>query len=163
MNPRAFAAGVLAHGIGATALPTDTWAGAGGYVAAPSLMARGVGHQTAAPHLAVSSARPFVRQPVNNGFRAPMNGLRFSQFRGRHERGFPWWWTYANGAPYDYPSYYPPEYLPTYGLPATAYPPIEYPPQSPRVVPHEPECRTDTQKVPSEAGGETTINITRCY
>ena len=81
-----------------------------------------------------------------------------------HEQGFPFWWTYAGGAPYYDPDYYPSDYQPNYGLPATAYPPFEdYPPQRRPVVPHEPECRTDTQKVPSEAGGERTINITRCY
>src|SRR5215471_1589134 len=162
MHPRAFTAGILAIGIGATALPTDTWARAGGFVAAPSVMARGAGPHAAAPHFAASPVRPFVRPPLNHGFRAPMNGFRFSQFRGRHERGFPWW-TYAGGAPYYDPGYYPSDYLPSYGLPATSYPPIEYyPPQGRPVVPHEPECRTDTQKVPSEAGGERTINITRC-
>jgi hypothetical protein len=157
MHPCAFMAGVLAIGIGATALPTDAWAGTGGHVAAPSFMAR-------SPHVAVSPVRPLVRKPVNNGFRVPMNRLRFSQFRGPHERGFPFWWTYGSGAPYYYPDYYPPEYPPSNEPPATAHPPIEnYPPQRQPIVTHEPGCRTDTQKVPSEAGGEATINIVRCY
>jgi hypothetical protein len=164
MHPRAFTAGVLAIGVGATALPTDAWAGTGGHVAAPSFMARSAGRQTVAPHVAVSALRPLVRKPVNNGFRAPMNRLRFSQFRGPHERAFPFWWTYGSGAPYYYPDYYPPEYPPSNEPHATAYPPIEnYPPQRQPVVTHEPGCRTDTQKVPSEAGGEATINIVRCY
>jgi|SRR5215471_4355777 len=157
MHPGAFTAGVLAIGIGATTLPTDAWARAGGHVAAPSFMARSAGRQAVTPHVAVSAVRPLVRKPVSNGFRAPMNRLRFSQLRGPHERGVPFWWTYTGGAPY----YYPPEYLPSY---EPAYPPPEsYPPQSRPVAPHEPGCHTDTQKVPSEAGGEATINIVRCY
>jgi len=182
MHPRIFTACVLAIGIGATALPTDAWAGGGGHVGAPSFMARSAGghvaassfmarsagRQTVVPHVAVSAVRPLVRMPVSNGFHAPMNRLRFARFRGPHERGFPFWWTYASGAPYYYPvyypDYYPPEYLPSDEPPATAYPPIEnYPPQSRPVVTHEPGCRTDTQKVPSEASGEATINIVRCY
>ena len=159
MHPRAFTAGVLAVGIGATVPPTDAWAGAGGHVAAPSFMVRSAVRQTVAPHVAVSAVRPLVRKPVNNGFRAPMNRLGFSQFRGPHERGFPFWWSYAS--PYYYPDYSPSEYLPSYEPPATAYPPIEnYPPQSWPVMPG---CRTDTKKVPSEAGGEATIKIVRCY
>ena len=168
MHPRAFTAGVLAIGIGATALPTHAWAGAGGHVAAPSFMARSAVRPTVIPHVAVSAVRPLVRKPVNNGFRPPMNRLRFSQFRGPHERGFPFWWTYASGAPYYYPDYYPDyypsEYPPSYEPPATAYPPLEiHLPQSRPVVTYEPGCRTDKQKVPSEASGEATINIVRCY
>ena len=158
MTPRALAASILALGIGATAQSTDTWAGAGAHVAAPAFMARSVVRPPAAP----PSVRLLGRQPVHDGFRAGMNGFRFSQFRGRHERdfrrqaGFPWWWGYTNGDPYDIPYSYPTDYGPTYELPA-------YPQQSRPVVIREPGCRTDTQKVPSEAGGEATINITRCY
>jgi hypothetical protein len=159
MTPRALAASILALGIGAMAQSTDTWAGTGAHVAAPAFAARSV-----RPTFAPPSVRLFGRQPVHDGFRAGMNGFRLSQFRGRHEfdfrrqAGFPWWWGYTSGVPYDLPYDYPSEYGSTYELPATPYPQPSRP-----VVIHEPGCRTDTHKVPSEAGGETTINITRCY
>lgn len=151
MHPRAFTAGFLAFGIGATALPTSAWAGAGGHVGAPS-MARSVVHPAVAP---VPAVRPLVRKPVNEGFRAPLNRL------GLHERGFPFWWSYGSAVPYSYPDYS--EYPPSYEPPAGAYPPVENPPQGWPVVMHEPGCRTNRYNVPSEAGGQATVKIVRCY
>ena len=74
--------------------------------------------------------------------------------------GFPLWWGYPSYVP----NYYPSNYTLPYEVPPYAYPPIEDLSERSRpVVAHSPECRTDTQKVPPETGGERTINITRCY
>ena len=74
--------------------------------------------------------------------------------------GFPLWWGYAS-----YPSdYYPYEYAAPYGDLPYAYPPMaNFSERSRPIVTYQPGCHTDTQKVPSESGGERSINITRCY
>jgi hypothetical protein len=83
----------------------------------------------------------------------------------RHFARFPWWGgaAFAPGASYA-PVYYPSDY----GAPAESIP-LLYPPYEnfsersrPQVF-YQPGCRTDTVRVPSESGGERTINITRCY
>jgi hypothetical protein len=68
------------------------------------------------------------------------------------------WWGYEPYVPFDYPFEYAGE------EPLYAFPPGEdFSHRSRPVVFHEPGCRTDTQTVPSQAGGERTIHIVRCY
>jgi hypothetical protein len=77
----------------------------------------------------------------------------------RHrDTGFPLWWagSYLPSYPYGYAD-------PTGEVPH-AYPLMEnFSERSRPVVIHEPSCRTDAKTVPSESGGERTINITRCF
>jgi len=153
MTLRAFAAGIFALGI--AAIPSsNSWAAAGGHVAAaPAFAARG------APVAHSSSLMAHPR--INGGFHfrvGEMRGFRFSRLRDRFAPGFPFWWGYAAAGPYDDPA----DYGQTYGIPTVAYPPFQGFPQQP-VTPHVPDCRTDSQTVPSEGGGQRTINITRCY
>jgi hypothetical protein len=83
----------------------------------------------------------------------------------RRGLGFPLWWGYGSPLATDYPTTYTaPEYVGRYGEIPYGYPPMEnFSERSRPVVTRPPECRTDSQKVPSESGGERTINITRCY
>jgi len=79
-----------------------------------------------------------------------------AEMRFRHRRDFlPW--SYAPDVASDYPPVYAP---PAAGPP---YPPIQIFPDRGAPPVGYPRCRTDSQTVPSEAGGERTINITRCY
>jgi hypothetical protein len=75
----------------------------------------------------------------------------FPEMRFRHHTG-PVWWGYAPDIANDY--------APDTGYP---YPPVQgfYERSGPAA--NFPRCRTQSQKVPSEAGGERTINITHCY
>src|SRR6516164_3202581 len=100
MTLRAFAAGILAFGIGA--IPSsDSWAAPGGhFAAAPAFAARG----------APIARSPLMAHPrMNDGFHfrvGAMHGFRFSRFRDRLAPGFPFWWGYAAAGPYDDPADY---------------------------------------------------------
>jgi len=72
--------------------------------------------------------------------------------------GFPLWWAGS------YIPSYPYRYADPSGEVPYAYSPMEnFSERSRPVVTYQPGCRTDTQTVPSEGGGERMINITRCY
>jgi hypothetical protein len=104
------------------------------------------------------TSRAFVRS-----FRERSDALR--PFGRRSFAGFPWW-GYGSYGPADFPSDYAPEQEPlTYPYPYPyPYPPYEnFSERSRPPVFYQPGCRTDTQTVPSESGGERTIHITRCY
>jgi hypothetical protein len=100
---------------------------------------------------------------------APMAAHRFVAqrgaffFRGReHREGeFRRWAGFGGYFPYDYPAGYPASYdAPSYPYPY-AYPDA---PTAERYMTRLPlHCSTDSQSVPSEKGGVTTINVTRCY
>jgi hypothetical protein len=84
-----------------------------------------------------------------------------SEREERRGLGSPLWWD--DNAPFA-SSYYPSEYGPPYVEFPYGYPPFENFSERSRPIVNRPsECRTDSQKVPSESGGETMINITRCY
>jgi hypothetical protein len=87
----------------------------------------------------------------------------FGAFDHRHFARFPWW-GYGSYGPTDFPSDYAPEAEPLpYPYPYP-YPPFEnFSERSRPPVFYQPGCRTDTQTVPSESGGERTIHVTRCY
>jgi hypothetical protein len=137
-------AALVTLGLGATMAPDETSARPGGFVAAPSLAAHGpVRSSFASPHSALAHVRDFrtVRP-------------------GDHHRdtGFPVWWTGS------YLPSYPYGYVDPSGEVPYAYPPLEnFSERSRPVVTYQRACRTDSQTVPSESGGERTINITRCY
>jgi hypothetical protein len=103
------------------------------------------GHGTAAPMAARGVTHPSV--------------AHFPEMRFRHHSDFPVGWSYAPIVSTEYPT------EPAAPYPAPAYPPA--PTYIERAGPPPgwmgPRCRTDRQKVPRESGGETTINITRCY
>jgi hypothetical protein len=85
-----------------------------------------------------------------------------SRFKDRSQQ-FPPGWGYPPYGGDDYPPEYtaPSESGP---VPSAAYPPFEnFSERSRPPVFYQPGCRTDVQKVPSERGGETTVNVTRCY
>jgi hypothetical protein len=157
MTSRMFAASIVLLGIGSMVAPTGTSARSGGLVAAPSLSTRGAVRPFVGPP---PSARMSLRPGMPREFPAHIRDFRMSRFGDHRGPGFPLWWGYASYVP----NYYSSEYAAPYEVPPYAYPPIEvFPERSRPIVAHPLECRTDTQKVPSETGGERTINITRCY
>jgi hypothetical protein len=145
MTSRIFAAGIVVLGVGALTVPVATSAGSGG-------------------PLAASLIRPSFAGPLPahrfGGFAAHMRGFRISERGERRGAAFPMWWGYPSSVP----GYYPSGYAAPYAESLYDYPPTEnFSERSRPIMTSPPECRTDTQKVPSEAGGERTINITRCY
>jgi hypothetical protein len=107
--------------------------------------------------LAGSEARIAGSNWARGAVHAPV-GTHFPEMRFRHQAGFPVWWSFAPGLSNDYP----PEVIAPYAAPP--YPPVQnFSEQGRPPVIYGPRCRTDSQKVPSEDGGERTINITRCY
>ena len=148
---RIFAAGIVVLGIGTMAAPVETSARSGGFVAASSLGARSF--------VRPSSAAPFSAHTFRPGGVRQLNGFHMSR-EGEHQGpGSPWWWGYAS----DLPSYYPAEYAVPYGAHPYPYQTQNFSERSRPIVTYQPGCRTETQKVPSEGGGERSINITRCY
>jgi hypothetical protein len=147
---RIFAASIVVLGIATMAAPVATSARSGGFVSASSLGAR-------------SFARPAIVTPFSGHAFRP-EGMR--PFLARHaERqnaehqspGSPWWW--GDGS--DLTSYYPAGYA--YGGFPYLYPAENFSERSRPIVTYQPGCHTESQKVPSEGGGERSINITRCY
>jgi hypothetical protein len=141
MSFRVLAAGMVVLGIGV--MPLETSARSGGFTAAPMLGARIAG-------------RPFVATPFAHAFRPQRISGAFSPLREGERRGdgFPSWWGDASYLP----GYYP------YGEFPYPYQPSEDVSERSRpILPYQPGCHTETKKVPSEAGGERSINITRCY
>ena len=117
-----------------------------GVVALLTPVATLAGAEGRAPPVPPALGRGVVRPPLIQ---------HFPEMRFRHHTG-PVWWGYAP----DIASGYPPESAPEAGYP---YPPIQGFYERSGPPPSYPRCRTDSQKVPSEAGGERTINITHCY
>jgi hypothetical protein len=151
MTSRIFAAGIVVLGIGAMLAPVATSAGSGAPLAAPSIVAP-------------SLVRPSFAGPLPahglGAFPAHMRGFRMLERGDRRGAAFPLWLGYASSGP----GYYPSGYVAPYAERLYIYPPTEnFSERSRPIMTRPPECRTDTQKVPSEAGGERTINITRCY
>jgi hypothetical protein len=153
MTSRVFAASVVVLGIAMVA-PIETAARAGGFGAA-SPSAAGVARSS------IAGAR-FAHMSPQHGFATSLpghvNGFRMT---GERNRRFPLSWGF------DSPFYYPSDYgvpfeQPYYGY-HPAYPADNWAERSRPVVSYQPGCRTDTEKVPSESGGEHTITITRCY
>src|SRR6266567_6553162 len=101
---------------------------------------------------------PAFVPPQARGFRAHIGAFGFGH--NTHFLRFrPWWgappYVSSGDAPWD-------DAAPVGSIPL-AYPPFEnFSERSRPPVFYRPGCRTDTQKVPSESGGEVTINITRC-
>jgi hypothetical protein len=155
MSLRILAASIVVFGIGAMIASVETSARSGGFIAAPSLGARSaVRSSIATPFF----AHPFRPERVPGAFSKRLDAFRMSREGERRGPGFPLWWGY----PSYLPSYYPSEYSAPYG--EFPYPPTEnFSERSRPIVTYQPGCRTETQKVPSEAGGERSINITRCY
>jgi hypothetical protein len=147
------AIGIL--GIGTMIAPIETLARSGGF-AAPSLSARGVVRPSFAPPHS-------VHLPLQHGFSGEFSG-HMRDFRmarpgdRRGGQGFPLWWAGAYVPSYPY-GYADPSWEGAYDYPPMA----NFSERSRPVVTYQPGCRTDTQTVPSESGGERTINITRCY
>jgi hypothetical protein len=157
MSFRIFAAGIVVLGFGAMIAPIETAARSGGFTAAPSLGTRGAARPSVATPF---FSHPFRPERFSGAFSKPQNGLSMSREAERRGFGFPLWWDYASYPP----SYYPTEYSAPYGEFPYPYPPTEeFSERSRPIVTYRPGCRTDTQKVPSETGGERSINITRCY
>jgi hypothetical protein len=89
---------------------------------------------------------------------APLRGRPFAGFRFRRQLNSPATtvWSSGDAAGYaPYPLVYP----------AAGDPNLNGPPDQGRIVyvPPPPGCRSDSKTVPSEAGGERTITITRCW
>jgi hypothetical protein len=154
MTSRIFAAGIVVFAIGAMVAPVETSARSGGFIAAPSFAARGaVRPSVAAP----SSARAFMPQRMTGGI-PTIRGFHVSRLRDHRGSDFPPPW----GDAY-VPNYYPSEYAVPYEDRPYAYPAENFSERARPIVTYQPGCRTATQTVPSETGGERTINITRCY
>ena len=146
MTFQKIAAGIAALatlGLGTAITSVETSARSVGFVAAPSLSAHGIVRSSfASPHAALAHMRDF----------------RTARPGDRHGgTGFPVSW--AGG----YLPSYPYGYADPSGEVPHAYPLMEnFSERSRPTVNYQPTCRTDTQQVPSESGGERTINITRC-
>jgi len=156
MTSRMFAASIVLLGVGSMVAPTVTWAGSGGFIAAPLVPAGGA----ARPSISTRVFGPTSARLRLAGESARLGDFRLSRRVDRRQPGFPMWWGYA-----PYPTdYYPSEYAAQYGAWPFGYPPMEnFSERSRPVVTYQPGCRTDTEKVPSESGGEHDITITRCY
>jgi hypothetical protein len=161
---RVFAASIVVLGIATMAAPIETSARSGGFVSASSLGARSFVRPAIATPFSAHAFRPEGMRPLN-GFHTARQAERQRAERQSAERqsaerqspGSPWWWGYGS----DLPSYYPGEY--SYGGFPYPYPAENFSERSRPIVTYQPGCRTETQKVPSEGGGERSINITRCY
>jgi hypothetical protein len=101
--------------------------------------------------------RPAIRPARTGAF-----GFRGSARPRAFYLGVPWLMGYDDQGPYYY----------SYGLDAAAAPdenglaspPLGPSPNQPApVVVFRPGCRTQAQTVPAEAGGTTTVSVTRCY
>jgi hypothetical protein len=150
MISRIFAAGIGVLGIATMMAPVETSARPGGFVAASSLGARSFVRPSIATPFSAHTFRPQRMRQIN--------GFHMSREGERQSPGFPWW-GYAS----DFPGYYPSEYAATYGGFPYPYPIENFSERSRPIVTYQPGCRTETQVVPSEGGGERSINITRCY
>jgi hypothetical protein len=149
-----FAASIVLLGIGSMVAPAETSARSGGFVSAP---ARGAARPSVSTPISV---RPSWPQRMTGEFPAHIGAFRMSRRFDRHQPGFPLWWGYGSYPP----DYYPYEYGSPYGDLPYPYPQTDgFSERSRPVVIYQPGCRTDTQKVSSESGGERSINITRCY
>ena len=151
---RILAASIVVLGITTMAAPVETSARSGGFVSGSSLGARSFVQPAIATPFSAHAFRP---EPMRQ-----FNGLHFArqaerQSAERQSPGSPWWWGYGS----DLPSYYPAGYA--YGGFPYPYPAENFSERSRPIVTYQPGCRTETQKVPSEGGGERSINITRCY
>jgi hypothetical protein len=147
---RIFAAGIVVLGIATMAAPIETSARPGGFVAASSLGARSFVRPSIATAFSAHTFRP-------EGMRQ-INGFHMWREAERQSPGSPWW----SDASY-LPSYYPSGYAAPYGGFPYPYPAENFSERSRPIVTYQPGCRTETQMVPSEGGGERSINITRCY
>jgi hypothetical protein len=157
MTSRMFAASIVLLGIGSTVAPVETLARSGGLIAATSLSARGAVRPFVG---ARPSAHTSLAPGMTREFPAHIRDFRLSRLGDHRGPGFPLWWGYASYVP----NYYPSEYAVPYEEPPYAYPSIpNFSERSRPAVIYKPGCHTDTQAVPSETGGERTINITRCY
>ena len=148
MISRIFAAGIGVLGIATMAAPVETSARPGGFVAASSLGARSF--------VRPSIATPFSAHTFRSERMRQINGFHLSREAERQSPGSPWW-----GDASDLPSYYPSGYAVPYG--GLPYPIENFSERSRPMVFYQPGCRTETQMVPSEGGGERSITITRCY
>ena len=156
MTSRMFAASIVLLGLGSMVAPVETSAGSGGVIAAPWFSARGAVRPSIAARPSVHSAM----RGMTGAFPAHIGSFRMSRLGDHRRAGFPVWW---GDAPY-VPNYYPSEYAAPYAELPYTYPSIEnFSERSRPIVTYQPGCSTDTQKVPSETGGEHTIHITRCY
>ena len=146
---RSLTAGFAAMlGVGLVLAPAATSARSGGFAGARAGVVR--------PAL----VRPgFVPpQPVVGKVAAPIHLHRLAPFRLRRDAGSPVavWGDSGYAAGYDQsPLIYP----------AATDPAADGAPDQGRIVyvPPPPGCRSSTQMVPSEAGGERKITITRCW
>ena len=112
------------------------------------------------PHPA-QSVRPPMSPPAH-ALRGHFRPFALSRFKDRSQQ-FPLSWGYPPYGEGAYPSDYTAP-IDSGPVPYMAYPPFEnFSERSRPPVFYQPGCRTEVQKVPSERGGEATINVTRCY
>jgi hypothetical protein len=152
---RIFAASIVVLGVATMAAPVETSARSGGFVSASSLGARSFVRPAIATPFSAHAFRPEGLRPFI-GFHMARQERQSAE---RQSPGSPWWWGYGS----DLSSYYPAGYAAPYGEFPYPYPAENFSERSRPIVTYQPGCRTETQKVPSEGGGERSINITRCY
>jgi hypothetical protein len=139
---------VVVAGVALVLAPDATSARGGGFAG---------GHGIAAPR-AIAAPPGFVLPKA--GFVAPFRTRPFAGFRFRRQLNSPATTVWSSGDAAGYNQAQIPLVYPAAGDPSGYGPPdqgrIVY-------VPPPPGCRTDSKTVPSEAGGERTITITRCW
>jgi hypothetical protein len=144
------------------ATPVGNAEGSGRSVAFASGLPVGVAHGSSA-HAGVAAAfstRPALDHMPPIQRQTHRDDFRFLKARGRDLAGLPVWNGYG--------------YLPDVASSQSEYiapadsgaafertEPYAEPYGQPRA--RVPDCRTDSQRVPSEKGGRVTVNVTRCY
>jgi hypothetical protein len=148
---------VAVLGIGLVLAPAVTSARSGGFAGG-----RASSHGALGP-AAVHPAVGIPQAPVGNAAAARMRAFSASPFRHRHVGSPATAWDGAgyagNDAGYDQGPL-------TYPYPAVADPTADGAPIRERliyVMPPAPGCRSDSQMVRSESGGERKITIVRCW
>ncbi len=139
--------------------------GVGSIVAPASARGAFGGHAAFAFHAGMPAHGPWFRPhgPFAAHARVRAHGLRRFGLRQNLLLSVPLWAGFDDLGPY---YYYPAGYAAAGEEPAAAAPAaVDGAPARPvtPVMLYRPGCRTQTQTVPSEAGGTRTINITRCY
>lgn len=151
MIHRMIAAGIALLGASCLAAPLAISAGVSGRISSGMN-----GHFRAPGMPLVNPGKPIPNLP------SPQSGSfhQHSAFRSfrqheRFEQGTPLWWGYG---PSDYPvAEVEPSQSQVYIYPQ------EFAERPRPPVLYQPGCRTEAVTVPSESGGQRTINITRCY
>jgi hypothetical protein len=156
MVVRTYAAGlVVVIGVVFVLASNEACARSGGFGARSFSVASGFRSPGLRPNF-----RPALQPGFRSGLRPGFRPALRSAFFNRHRSGFGVPLTWPGGSYYD-PSDYGAPYEPLYFDPSGGE--GEIPAEVNPVAIHRWGCRSQTVTVPSEDGGESSVNIVRCY